>query len=50
MEVERRVRIELEDYLFDVVQDEYGAKLPIEKVDEVISLVWNLAVENKDTC
>ena len=34
IEVERRVRMELEDYLFDVVKEEYD-------------LVWNLAVENR---
>lgn len=48
VEVERRVRIELEDFLFDVVQDEYGAAMSIEEIDGIISLIWDLAVENKD--
>ncbi len=48
VEVERRIRNELEDFIFDVVQDEYGVTLPIDEVDQIISLIWALAVENKD--
>jgi type I restriction enzyme R subunit len=48
VEVRRRVRNELEDFLFDVVRDEFQIKLSIEAIDKVISLVWELAVDNKD--
>ena len=48
IEVERRVRIELEDYLFDVVKAEHGVPLDAQEIDEIISLVWELAVENRN--
>ncbi len=48
IEVERRVRIEIEDYLFDVVKKEYGIPLEAGEIDAVVTLVWNLAVENKE--
>jgi len=48
IEVERQVRIELEDYLFDVAKEEYGVPLATEEIDDVITLVWNLAVENRE--
>ena len=48
VEVRRRVRNELEDFLFDVVRDEYEIRMSIESIDKVISLVWELAVDNKD--
>lgn len=48
VEVKRRISNELEDYIFDVLKDDYEADLPIETVDRVITLIWNLAVENKD--
>ncbi|MFH1946104.1 MAG: hypothetical protein ABIK95_10830, partial [Acidobacteriota bacterium] len=48
IEVERRVRMEIEDYLFDVVKDEYGIPLETDEIEAVVTLVWNLAVENKD--
>lgn len=48
VEVERRVRVELEDYLFDVVQEQFGAGMAIEEVDRIISMVWELAVENRE--
>jgi len=48
IEVERRVRIELEDYLFDVVNGKFGAELKPDEIDAVISMVWKLAVQNKD--
>jgi len=48
IEVERRVRIEIEDYLFDVVKKEYGIPLGAGEIDAIVTLVWNLAVENKD--
>ncbi|VGO13378.1 Type-1 restriction enzyme R protein [Pontiella desulfatans] len=48
VEVERRVRVELEDYLFDVVQEQFGAAMAIEEIDRIISMVWELAVENRE--
>jgi len=48
VEVKRRVRAELEDYLFDVVQDQYGADLKADDVDRVVALIWDLAVQNRD--
>lgn len=48
VEVQRRVRNELEDYLFDVVRDEFQIPLSIDTIDAVISLVWDLSVDNKD--
>jgi type I restriction enzyme R subunit len=48
VEVERRIRMELEDYIFDVVREEYAASLTIDEVDELISMIWTLAVENRD--
>ena len=48
IEVEHRVRIELEDYLFDVVKAEHGVPLDAQEIDEIISLVWVLAVENRE--
>ncbi len=47
IEVERRVRIELEDYLFDVVNGNFKAGLPPKEIEAVVSMVWDLAVENK---
>ncbi len=49
IEVERRVRMELEDYLFDVAKTEFGIPLAANEIDNVVSLVWNLAVENRET-
>jgi len=48
IEVERQVRIEIEDYLFDVVKQELEIPLEAGDIDTVISLVWKLAVRNKD--
>ena len=48
IEVERRVRIELEDYLFDVAKEELGVPLDSEAIEGIIALVWNLAIENRD--
>ena len=48
IEVERQVRMELEDYLFDVAKEEYGVPLATDEIDNVITLVWNLAVENRE--
>jgi len=48
IEVERRIRVELEDYIFDVVQDEYSASISIDEVDKIISLIWELAVKNRE--
>ena len=47
IEVERRVRMEVEDYLFDVAREQFGVPLSTEEIDSVITLVWNLAVENR---
>jgi len=47
IEVERQVRNELEDYLFDVAKGEYGIPLTADEIDAVITLVWDLAVENR---
>jgi len=46
VEVERQVRNELEDYIFDVLKEEYGATLSIDEIDELISMVWKLAIGN----
>ena len=48
IEVERGVRIELEDYLFDVAKEELGVPLDSEAIEGIIALVWNLAIENRD--
>ena len=47
IEVERQVRTELEDYLFDIAKDEYGVPLATNEIDNIVTLVWNLAVENR---
>ncbi|MFC1498052.1 type I restriction endonuclease subunit R [Verrucomicrobiota bacterium] len=47
IEVERRVRMELEDYLFDVAKAKFDIPFAADEIDDVVSLVWNLAVENK---
>ena len=49
IEVERRVRMEIEDYLFDVVKKDYGIPLETDEIDAVVTMIWNLAVENKDS-
>ncbi|TSA51739.1 type I restriction endonuclease subunit R [archaeon] len=48
IEVERQVRTGLEDYLFDVAKDEYGILLATNEIDNIVTLVWNLAVENRE--
>ena len=48
IEVERRVRMEIEDYLFDTVKNKYGAPLTFDEIDAILTLVWDLAVQNKD--
>ncbi len=47
IEVERQVRTELEDYLFDVAKVEYSLPLSTSEIDNVVTVVWNLAVENR---
>ncbi|MCK5035296.1 MAG: hypothetical protein KAS73_05330, partial [Candidatus Sabulitectum sp.] len=47
IEVKRRVSLEMEDYLFDVVKDEYNIALGIEEIDSIISRFWDLSVENR---
>ncbi len=47
IEVQRRVRMALEDYLFDVARDEYSIPLSTDEIDNMITLVWNLGVENR---
>jgi hypothetical protein len=48
IEVERRVRTEIEDYLFDTVKNKYGAPLTFDEIDAILSMIWDLAVQNKD--
>jgi type I restriction enzyme R subunit len=48
IEITRKVRMELEDYLFDVVKAELGIPLTVNEIDNLVSLVWNLAVENRE--
>jgi type I restriction enzyme R subunit len=48
IEVERKIREEVEDYLFDVVKDEYGYALSLEEIDATLDLIWDLAKKNKD--
>jgi type I restriction enzyme R subunit len=48
IEAERRVRMELEDYLFDTVKAEFGIPLSVEEIDDLVSRVWKLAVENRE--
>jgi len=48
IEVERRVRGEVEDYLFDTVKNKYGASLTLDEIDAILSMIWDLAVQNKD--
>lgn len=46
VEVRRQVSLDLEDYLFDEVKGARGVELPVDKVERIIELVWQLAVEN----
>ena len=48
IEVERKIREEVEDYLFDVVKDEYGYPLTLDEIDATLDLIWDLAKKNKD--
>lgn len=48
VEVERQVRMEMEDYLFDVVKGDYGILLSVEELDEIVTQFWNLAIENRE--
>ncbi len=48
IEVERKIRVEVEDYLFDVVKDEYGYPLTLDEIDATLDLIWDLAKKNKD--
>ena len=48
IEVERQVRMEMEDYLFDVAKEEFSVHLTIDEIDSVITQFWNLAVENRE--
>ncbi|MCP4601556.1 MAG: type I restriction endonuclease subunit R [Proteobacteria bacterium] len=48
IEVERQVREEIEDYLFDVAKEKYDIPLATDEIDAVITLVWDLAVENRE--
>jgi len=49
VEVRRQVSLDLEDYLFDEVKGERGLSLPVETVEQIIGLVWKLAVENRES-
>ncbi len=48
VEVKRQVRELLEDYLFDVVEEQFGIALPAVEVDRIVAMIWDLAVQNKD--
>lgn len=48
IEVERQVRTELEDYLFDVVKEQIGVPLSAGEIERLTSVVWELAVENRE--
>lgn len=48
IEVERQVRMAIEDYLFDVGKKKFGIPLETEEIEGIITMVWDLAVENKD--
>mgnify|MGYP006301341565 FL=1 len=48
IEVERKVRMEIEDYLFDTVKEEFGIPLTVEEIEKVVADAWNLAVENRN--
>ena len=47
VEVERRVRIEIEDYFFDTVKTAYGVPLTVDEIDALLAMIWDLAVKNK---
>lgn len=47
IEVERQVRTDLEDYLFDVVKEKIGIPLSAGEIERLTSKVWELAVENR---
>ena len=47
IEVERQVSLEIEDYLFDVVKEEFDIPLKIEDIETAISTFWDLAVANR---
>jgi len=47
IEVERQVRIELEDYLFDQIKEVHGIPLSTREIDDILTLAWNLAVQNR---
>lgn len=48
IEIERQVRMDLEDFLFDIAKGEWSIPLPAEEIDQIISKVWDLAVENRE--
>ena len=48
IEVERKVRSQLEDYLFDVVKNEFEIPLDIKTIDALVTRFWELAVENSE--
>lgn len=48
VEVKRRVRIELEDYLFDAVDEQFGITLPAAEVDRIVAMIWDLAIQNRE--
>lgn len=47
IEVERQVRMALEDYLFDEVKEKDGLPLTLAEMDAIITQAWKLAVENR---
>ena len=48
IEVERRIRSELEDYFFDTVKKDYGIPLTLDEIDNLLTTSWKLAVQNKN--
>jgi type I restriction enzyme, R subunit len=47
VEIERKVRDEIEDYLFDEVKDNQGIPLSVVDIDNIVSESWNLAIKNR---
>lgn len=47
IEVKRRVRMDLEDYFFDEVRGRMELPLSADEIDSIITLIWDLAVENR---
>lgn len=48
IEVRRKVRREMEDYLFDQVKGEHSIPLDIDTIEALVARFWELAVENSE--